>query len=58
LSNFVAACGPRIDGYVSGPVYPDFVLWVNEPVVPEPLTSRGAANCTGWITTGIFTTWP
>src|SRR5215208_2420077 len=57
LSNFVAGSRPRIE-YCRFPLYPDFVLKVTELSVPEPETSVGAWNFTGWIATGIFTTWP
>src|SRR5215218_5128705 len=57
FSNFVAGSRPRIV-YCRFPLYPDFVLNVTELSVPEPDTSVGAWNFTGWIATGIFTTWP
>src|SRR5215203_2268514 len=57
LSNFVAGSRPRIE-YCRFPSYPDFVLKVTELSVPVPETSVGAWNFTGWIATGILTTWP
>src|SRR6266498_3120510 len=57
LTNCVAACRPRIE-YVRSPLYPDFVVYVTEPFVPEPESSVGAWNFPGLTTTGILTTWP